>query len=101
MSLTHVFFFVFLDNPPLSPPVLSILTSTDKKQTACLAAGYYPKEDTLTLTIKGTPKPYNSSYAVLSQSKAYYYAAFSKDGIEKCQMNDKTVDEEGGYCKYS
>ncbi|XP_077091536.1 uncharacterized protein trdc [Siphateles boraxobius] len=87
-----------------SPPGLSILSplkdkEQDKKgkeQDICVAAGFYPKDKTMTLTVEGkSPVSLNANNAELfKSSKTYYYAGFSGDTIQKCEMEKEMVDKD-------
>lgn len=53
------------------------------------------------MTIKGEKKATGDvNNAQLSTTKTYYYAAFSKEEIQGCEMNDIT-DKDAETCKYS
>lgn len=62
----------------------------------CLAAGFFPGEKTMTLTVEGkTPVSLTTSNAPLFKStKTYYYAGFNDvDEIQKCKMDEETEDK--------
>ncbi|TSO57282.1 hypothetical protein Baya_10420 [Bagarius yarrelli] len=65
----------------------------------CLAADFFLKKGVLSLSIEGkdVPAEYSVDNAVLSKSGTYYFAAFSKDAIKSCKMENATAYE--GYEK--
>ncbi|KAF7705831.1 hypothetical protein HF521_019085 [Silurus meridionalis] len=79
-----------------SLPVLSILTALGGND-LCLAAGFSPKEGTVSLIKKGenTVAERKVDNAVLSKSGTYYFAAFS-DEIDTCKMKTETVNKTVG-----
>ncbi|KAK3567756.1 hypothetical protein QTP86_025342, partial [Hemibagrus guttatus] len=79
------------DNTEKSSPELSILSSNGGDET-CLAAGFFPKAGTLSLfTEKETLNYTVDRGAVLSTQNKYYFAAFSKEKIQTCKMNERTA----------
>ncbi|XP_060729578.1 uncharacterized protein LOC132848092 [Tachysurus vachellii] len=82
-------------NVPQSLPELSILSSygNNEKWETCLAASFSPKEGTLSLSLENK-KSVNHTVdrAVMSNDGTYYFATFSKDAIETCQMKNKSID---------
>ncbi|KAL7876410.1 hypothetical protein AOLI_G00113730 [Acnodon oligacanthus] len=77
------------DDKPKVPPTLSILSPQggDGPQ-MCLAAGFFPKQGTLTLTEGDKTVPHEVDKAVLSTTSGnYYYAKYSTEKIEACEMN--------------
>lgn len=89
---------------PQSLPKLSILSSYgyNEKWETCLAAAFSPKEGTLSLSLENK-KSVNHTVdkAVMSKDGTYYFAAFSEDAIETCQMKGKSVNKDPGKCKYT
>lgn len=85
-------------------PKLSILTSHGgaQPQETCLAAGFYPKDGTLSLSLKGKDAPVDhaTDNAILSNTGVYYYAAFSREKITTCKMGNEATSEHNGNCKY-
>ncbi|XP_062848920.1 uncharacterized protein LOC134311246 [Trichomycterus rosablanca] len=61
----------------------------------CLAAGFSPKEGTMSLSLEKTGQlsSHSVSTAVLSKSGTYYYAAFSTDGIKECEFMKETASK--------
>ncbi|KAF5900961.1 T-cell receptor delta, partial [Clarias magur] len=87
------------DVPPTNA-TLSILTSEDKTETLCLAAGFSPKEGDLSLFLGEKDSHKSVENAVLStEDKTYYYAAFSKDGIDRCEMKGESITKGEGQAK--
>ncbi|GAA6106267.1 uncharacterized protein LOC113649272 [Tachysurus ichikawai] len=84
---------------PQSLPKLSILSSYgyNEKWETCLAAAFSPKEGTLSLSLENK-KSVNHTVdkAVMSKDGTYYFAAFSEDAIETCQMKGKSVNKDPG-----
>ncbi|XP_072543044.1 uncharacterized protein trdc [Salminus brasiliensis] len=53
----------------------------------CLAAGFYPKNGKMILTLpNGNTVPYDVNNSVLSKGSTYYFAGYSTESIEKCQL---------------
>lgn len=92
LSLTYP--FSFLEEAPVSLPTLSLLTGRNNQgntqSQTCLAAGFFPENDSFYTSIKGS-----NDNAQLSTSRLYYYVAYSKDAIEKCKDKINTNGEIG------
>lgn len=90
-------FFLCSEDVPETAPVLSILSPfKGDGPDICLAAGFFPQEKNMTLTLEGNePKSLTPSNAPLfSTTKTYYYAGFSKDDkVQTCEMDGQTADK--------
>ncbi|KAL6490036.1 hypothetical protein MHYP_G00003810 [Metynnis hypsauchen] len=77
-------------------PTLSILSpSKGDGQDMCLAAGFFPKEGDLTLTVEGKPISSSVDKAVLSTTSGKYYFAKYAKKIGDCKMNDIKAERHG------
>lgn len=96
----HILFF-FLEDRSTTLPTLSLLTSSESgpNQQICLAAGFFPKNDSVYESMKDT-----NDNAQLSTSGTYYYAGSSEKAIENCKKygeNENAENENGDVCKCS
>lgn len=78
------------DDTPSNPPTLTIWNNM------CLAAGFFPKDQNMSLTEVGSKVsvPLAVEKAVLSKTSLYYFAGFSSENIAKCEMNQVIVSNE-------
>ncbi|XP_027012781.1 uncharacterized protein LOC113649272 [Tachysurus fulvidraco] len=80
-------------------PKLSILSSygNNEKWDTCLAAAFSPKEGTLSLSLENKKSvKHTVDNAVMSKNGTYYFATFSKDAIETCQMKGISANKGPG-----
>ncbi|XP_016392086.1 uncharacterized protein LOC107726893 [Sinocyclocheilus rhinocerous] len=81
---------------PATPPFLSILSPLKGDgQDICLAAGFFPEDKTMTLTV-GVNKPVSlttSEAPLFKSTKTYYYAGFNGEKMQKCEMDGQTANK--------